>query len=192
MKKVAVMVLLLFLLQPVVGASANTVTSSGGQTSLHAKTLVKIAKIRSTVSKASIQEQPAKLLSPKGQVVYQNLVDLHNAYLEIPYLYGGNTKSGLDCSGFIFLIHNEAGLSISRLSSADYFKQAKPVQLPEPGDLVFFENTYKPGISHMGIYLGNQQFVHAGSKGVEITNLSVSYWKDRFVSFKRLDAVTNN
>lgn len=191
MKKVGIVVLLLFLLQPIVYASATSQLSSGTQVVHPTKSLAKIAKIRSTITKASVQEIPAKPLSISGQSVYKNLLEIHSSYLQIPYVFGGITKAGLDCSGFIWLIHNEAGLTISRLSSEDYFKRAKPVQQPVPGDLVFFENTYKPGISHMGIYLGDNQFVHAGSKGVEVSNLSVSYWKDRFVSFKRFDAVTN-
>jgi peptidoglycan endopeptidase LytE len=110
----------------------------------------------------------------------------------IPYVYGGNTMVGFDCSGFINFVHLQAGLKITRLSSADYFAQSAIVSNPVVGDLVFFENTYKEGISHMGIYLGNNEFIHAGSKGVEVANLESNYWKGHFVSFKRFYSVSVN
>ena len=54
-----------------------------------------------------------------------------------------------------------------------------------PGDLVFFENTYREGISHAGIYIGDGQFIHAGTKKVEISTIDSAYWKDKFVGFTR-------
>ena len=63
------------------------------------------------------------------------------------------------------------------------------VSNPMPGDVVFFKNTYKSGISHMGIYLGDGTFIHAGDNGVEQSNINYSYWKDRFVAFKRFNEV---
>ena len=84
----------------------------------------------------------------------------------------------------------QAGLNMTRQSSESYFTQSATVSSPVIGDLVFFENTYKEGISHMGIYIGNNQFIHAGSKGVEIASLDSVYWKEHFVSFKRFHAVS--
>ncbi|TCJ06289.1 LysM peptidoglycan-binding domain-containing protein [Cytobacillus praedii] len=103
-----------------------------------------------------------------------------------PYLYGGTSVSGFDCSGFIYYAFNKAGKTINRLSSEGYYSRSYYVDTPQPGDLVFFENTYKPGISHMGIYIGDNQFIHASSsKGVMITKLSDAYYQKHFDGFKR-------
>ena len=138
---------------------------------------------------APLVEQ-AKSLSTNGQAVYPSIVDFSKRLKGIPYLYGGNTLAGFDCSGFIYYVHNEAGLNISRQSSEGYFAQSATVSIPIVGDLVFFENTYKAGISHMGIYIGNNEFVHAGSKGVEVASLNSTYWIEHFVSFKRFYTVS--
>ncbi|MDX8343151.1 LysM peptidoglycan-binding domain-containing protein [Rossellomorea sp. YZS02] len=106
--------------------------------------------------------------------------------LGTPYLWGGTTPAGFDCSGFIYYVHKQAGQSLKRYSSEGYYSRSYYVDSPKPGDLVFFENTYKKGISHLGIYLGDNQFIHAGDNGVEITSLSGSYWSSKFDGFKRL------
>jgi len=102
-----------------------------------------------------------------------------------PYVWGGTTPAGFDCSGFIYYVHKQSGHTIKRYSSEGYYSRSFYVSTPKPGDLVFFENTYKKGISHLGIYIGNNQFIHAGDNGVEITSLSDSYWSSKFDGFKR-------
>ncbi|QUG40801.1 C40 family peptidase [Psychrobacillus sp. INOP01] len=138
---------------------------------------------------APIAEQ-AKKLSTEGQAVYSLLIDLAKLLEGIPYLYAGNTMDGFDCSGFIYFIHAQVGLDITRQSSESYFTQTANVAVPVVGDLVFFENTYKQGISHMGVYLGENKFIHAGTKGVEVASLESSYWKEHFVSFNRFKSLT--
>lgn len=113
------------------------------------------------------------------------VVDEAYKVLGVPYKWAGNTPDGFDCSGFIYYSFNKAGKQIGRYSSEGYFSRSYYIDKPQPGDLVFFANTYKPGISHMGIYIGNNEFIHAGSNGVEITNLDNSYYKKHFDSFKR-------
>lgn len=125
-----------------------------------------------------------------GQAIYKKTVEVAKSLVGTPYLYGGNTSEGLDCSGLIYYAFNQGGLKIGRDSSEGYFYgKTTQVKNPVAGDLVFFQNTYKDGISHMGIYLGNNKFVHAGSDGVEISDVTYSYWSTRLVAYKRLDAI---
>src|SRR5690625_1006390 len=115
-----------------------------------------------------------------------NLVKAANSMLGVKYVWGGQTESGFDCSGFIHYAYNEAGRSGARLSTDGYYDRSYEVDKPQIGDLVFFSGTYRSGISHMGIYIGNNEFIHAGtSTGVTIANLDNSYWSKHFDSFKR-------
>ena len=102
----------------------------------------------------------------------------------IPYVFGGTTTNGFDCSGYIQYAFKQAGKNVSR-TTIGQFAETTQVSSPQPGDLVFFQNTYKPGISHVGIYIGNNQFVHAGGKQSEVKSLNDSYWKTKFHSFKQ-------
>ncbi|MGE7695934.1 LysM peptidoglycan-binding domain-containing protein [Lysinibacillus sp. NPDC094177] len=125
-----------------------------------------------------------------GQAVYKKTVEVANSLVGTPYVYGGNTSEGLDCSGLIYYAFNQGGLKIGRDSSEGYFSgNTTQVKTPIAGDLVFFQNTYKDGISHMGIYIGNNKFIHAGSDGVEISDVTYSYWSTRLVAYKRFDAI---
>lgn len=124
-----------------------------------------------------------------GQAINKKTVEVANSLVGTPYLYGGNTPDGLDCSGLIYYAFNQGGLKIGRNSSEGYFDNSTQVNNPVSGDLVFFENTYKQGISHMGIYIGNNKFIHAGADGVEVSDVTYSYWSTRLVAYKRFDAI---
>jgi LysM repeat protein len=121
--------------------------------------------------------------SPQGSA---DVLTQARMLLGTPYVWGGTTPAGFDCSGFIYYVHKQAGHELKRYSSEGYYSRSYYVDSPKPGDLVFFENTYKKGISHLGIYLGDNQFIHSGDNGVEMTSLSDSYWSSKFDGYKRL------
>ncbi len=110
--------------------------------------------------------------------------------LGIPYQYGGNTpESGFDCSGLVQYSYHQAGLAVPRTSKQQY-RQAQPVSRRhlQPGDLIFFRNRYGSFVSHVGIYLGKGEFIHAPSSGkkVAINRLDEAYWKKHYYSAGRI------
>jgi peptidoglycan DL-endopeptidase CwlO len=108
-------------------------------------------------------------------------------FLGVPYVFGGTTASGFDCSGFVQHVFGMLGMSIPRTADEQYDAGHRIVGRMKPGDLVFFQ-TYTPGPSHVGIYLGHGKFVHASSHGVMISHLSDSYWAAHYIGAKRLVA----
>ena len=109
----------------------------------------------------------------------------------IPYKFGGTTPSGFDCSGYIRYVFNKSNISLPR-TSVDQFKVGTKVSKNKlrPGDLVFFANTYKKGISHTGIYLGNDEFISAKSRGVLKANLKTDpYWAPKYAGAKRVASI---
>ena len=109
-------------------------------------------------------------------------------YIGVPYVWGGTTPSGFDCSGFVQYVFKAHGISLNRTCVTQY-KHGTYVSKSnlKPGDLVFFQNTYKSGISHVGIYVGNGQFIHASSsKGIVISNLSSSYYMSHYYGARRV------
>ncbi|GKV64919.1 MULTISPECIES: C40 family peptidase [unclassified Sporosarcina] len=103
----------------------------------------------------------------------------------IPYVWAGVTPSGFDCSGFIYYVFNQAGVKVPRLDTIGMHDRSIFIKDPVEGDLLFFENTYRPGISHIGINLGNGKFIHAGNNGIEISSVESPYWNQRFLGYKR-------
>ena len=120
----------------------------------------------------------------------QNLVLSAMGYLGIPYRFGGaSPEAGFDCSGFVqYVFKHKAGLILPR-SSFDQIRQGIAVAREElqVGDLVFF-NTMRATASHVGIYIGNDRFVHSPRRGreVEVSELRDGYWKKRFNGARRL------
>lgn len=115
-------------------------------------------------------------------------------FLGVPYKFGGTTPSGFDCSGYIRYVFNHFNIDLPR-TSAEQYRLGTSVSKSnlQPGDLVFFANTYKPGISHTGIYLGNGQFISAENEGVAISNLNTNpYWGPKYAGAKRLSQVKEN
>lgn len=105
-----------------------------------------------------------------------------------PYTFGGNSPAGFDSSGFINYVFAQVGVDLDRTHADMWNNNGQTVSQPSPGDVVFFENTYQSGISHSGIYLGNNQMVHAGTSntGVEVTSMDIDYWSSRYVGAKSM------
>lgn len=120
------------------------------------------------------------------ELINSNMINIAQSLKGTPYRYGGSTPLGFDCSGFVSYVFNKAGYNISR-STLTQFAQTTTVSNPQPGDLIFFQNTYRAGISHVGIYIGNNQFIHAGGSKAEVKSVNDSYWGSKFHSYKRLN-----
>ncbi|HSH47774.1 MAG TPA: C40 family peptidase [Halomonas sp.] len=102
--------------------------------------------------------------------------------LGAPYRYGGTSLNGLDCSGLVQRAYAKAGIRVPR-SSQQQFRQLTPIRKARPGDLLFFDTASSGKASHVGIYLGNDQMIHAPGSGrkVTTTRLSLDYWQKRFL-----------
>ncbi|MEK4709661.1 C40 family peptidase [Bacillus sp. FSL R10-2780] len=103
----------------------------------------------------------------------------------VPYVWGGTSANGVDCSGYIYHVFKKFGHNISRQSVAGYWSSLSQTSNPQPGDLIYFKDTYKKGPSHMGIYLGGGSFIQSGDKGVAIASLNNSYWKSHFLGYTK-------
>ncbi|UOR13327.1 C40 family peptidase [Halobacillus amylolyticus] len=120
------------------------------------------------------------------QVSNSGLIEEAKKHLGTPYQWGGESPAGFDCSGFLQYVFGKVGINTPRTVASIYAdSRLESVSNLQVGDIVFFE-TYKPGASHAGIYVGGNQFIHAGSsRGVEISSLSNPYWSPRYIGAKR-------
>ncbi|MGE6630283.1 C40 family peptidase [Bacillus sp. NPDC077027] len=111
-------------------------------------------------------------------------------YLGIPYVFGSaDPKGGFDCSGFLQYVFGQSlGIYLPRSAQQQWMVGEKVnMKNIRPGDFIFFSNTYKQGISHVGMYVGDNRFIHASrSESVTISYLSESYWREKFTGVKRL------
>lgn len=165
-----------------------------------AATKKKVAKKTASKKKVSKKKtkktssRSSKILTPTrgGRVTYspekaQKVIAYSKKFMGIRYRFGGTSTSGFDCSGFTMFVFKELGVRLPHSATAQA-KMGTAISRSElkPGDLVFFQ-TYKKGISHVGIYVGNNNFIEASSKkGISITSLSSSYYTSRYLGAVRI------
>ena len=119
--------------------------------------------------------------------VFAAIIKEAEKYLGYPYVWGGSSPStSFDCSGFVSYVYNQCGWDFGRLGAQGLYNISTRTSSPKPGDLVFFTGTYDtPGISHVGIYVGDGWMLHCGDP-ISYANLNTSYWQSHFYAYGKL------
>lgn len=126
----------------------------------------------------------------EGSSKGQQIVAIAKSYMGVPYVWGGTSPAGFDCSGLVQYVFRQMGVSINRVA-ADQTAHGTPVSREnlKPGDIVFFHNTSRyTRINHVGIYVGDGQFIHAPQTGdvVKISPLNTGYYNTTFITARRI------
>ena len=161
------------------GTTYQTIMSDNGLISTNLKIGQKL-EVGGTKSTATTTT------APKQSTNTTNVVTIAKKYLGANYRYGGSTPAGFDCSGFVTYVLNQSGKQTNRLTAAGFYNKATKVSTPKVGDLVFFSNTVKQGISHVGIYIGNGKMINASGSNVNISSIHSGYWKSKFTAYGRI------
>lgn len=122
-----------------------------------------------------------------SSALVRRIVQSSLRYQGVPYVFGGTSPNGFDCSGFTRYVFAQAGVNLPRAADDQYeVGQYVSYSRLQSGDLVYF-TTYEPGASHVGIYLGNGQFISAtSSRGIAIARMDSGYWGDRYLGARRV------
>ena len=189
-----------FSLTDLLPQSAAPATSSGSNGALDLLLGLLLGKMFNNISNSATASSPASALSKvlglssapstttsQSTASGQAIIDTGKQFMGVPYVWGGETPSGFDCSGFTQYVMKQNGITIPR-TAAEQFATGTPVDKSnlKAGDLVFF-TTYKPGASHVGFYMGNDQFLHASSANnkVTISSLSEAYYTEKYIGARR-------
>lgn len=122
-----------------------------------------------------------------GRKDIDRLLNIAMRFGGVPYVWGGASPAGFDCSGFVQYVFGQVGVQLPRTADVQFELGRKVIQAElKPGDLVFFE-TYEPGASHDGIYVGDGKFIAANSgTGVAVVSLADPYWSSKYLGARRL------
>lgn len=161
------------------GTTYKSIMSTNGLKSTKLKIGQKL-KVGSKVATAK------KTTTQAASVNGNKVISVAKKHLGTRYVFGGSTPSGFDCSGFVSYVFSKSGKPMGRQTAAGFYKKAIKVSSPKAGDLVFFSNTYKKGISHVGIYIGNGKMINASGSKVNISSIHSGYWKSKFTGYGRI------
>ena len=178
--------------------SGDTLSSISRKTQVSIETLVKLNNLSSSTLKIGQQlklgaksnistttKAPAK---PQVSTRTSQVRVIAAGWRGVPYVYGGMSKRGIDCSGFTMMVMKQVGINLPH-SSAGQYNYGTPVSKANlmEGDLVFFA-TGGRGISHVGLYLGGGQFIHASTPrtGVIVSNINEAYYRSTYVGARRV------
>ena len=140
----------------------------------------------STLREPTYYEIPPEALEDE---TFAAIIAEAEKYLGYPYVWGGsNPNTSFDCSGYVSWVINHSGWNVGRLGAQGLCNICTPVTGAQarPGDLIFFKGTYDtPGVSHVGIYVGNGMMIHCGNP-ISYANVNTTYWKNHFYAYGRL------
>lgn len=145
-------------------------------------------KSTGTPVSAATLENSANYTAQSSTSKASKIIATAKQYIGVPYVWGGTSPAGFDCSGLVYYVFRQHGITLNRTAASQY-QHGSYVSKSNlrTGDLIFFQNTYKAGISHVGIYIGDGQFIHASSsQGVTISYLSNSYWSGHYYGARRV------
>jgi cell wall-associated NlpC family hydrolase len=172
--------------------SAHQASNAQAPNSVNSSEISKTRRIEEALeqSVSAAGSSLSQILENRSQLVLQAL-----SLLGVNYKFGGNSpETGLDCSGLVRLVYNRTIGAVLPRRAEDISRQSQTIeaQALQPGDLVFF-NTLKRAFSHVGIYIGNGQFIHAPSSGgvVRVEDMSKTYWQQRFNGARRIPGAEN-
>ncbi|MDO4921129.1 MAG: NlpC/P60 family protein [Phascolarctobacterium sp.] len=139
-------------------------------------------EVDGVVGEATYKALMNKEMPPnRSNSIARNVMRAAYSVIGTPYVFGGTSPYGFDCSGFTQYAFARAGISLPRMADSQFYAGRKiSMSQLRPGDLIFF-TTYEPGASHVGIYVGNGNFIHAGtSTGVTVSSAFTGYWGARY------------
>lgn len=137
-----------------------------------------------------ITNRPADYEVPESHLsdaTFAAILEEADKYVGFPYVWGGSSPAtSFDCSGFVSYVYNQCGWNFGRLGAQGLYNISTRTNNPKPGDLVFFTGTYDtPGISHVGIYVGDGMMLHAGDP-IQYSSLNTSYWQSHLYGYGKL------